>query len=166
MANMNINITGLETIAQAINNLAQALGKGGVSASFTEAGGVSQAPPVTNFQPAATPNQGGIPVQQPGGLPVAGQAAAQPGMAYQQPGLNYQQPIPGQVPGGGIPTTATPQSYTQDQIAVALTGLIDQGKRDAVMQILGQFGAMSLMQVPAERYPELATQLRGAGANI
>ena len=27
MANMNINITGLDTIAQAINNLAQALGK-------------------------------------------------------------------------------------------------------------------------------------------
>lgn len=166
MASMNINITGLDAIAQAINNLAQALGKGGVSASFTEAGGISQAPPVTNFQPAATPNQGSIPVQQPGGLPVAGQAAAQSGMAYQQPGLNYQQPVPGQIPGGGIPTTATPQSYTQDQIAVALTGLIDQGKRDVVMQILSQFGAMSLMQVPAERYPDLVTQLRGAGANI
>ena len=36
MANMNINITGLDTIAQAINNLAQALGKGGVTASFSE----------------------------------------------------------------------------------------------------------------------------------
>ena len=34
MANMNINITGLDTIAQAINNLAQALGKGGVTASL------------------------------------------------------------------------------------------------------------------------------------
>lgn len=110
MANMNINITGLDTIAQAINNLAQALGKGGV--------------------------------------------------------MQYQQPFTGQAGQGALPTTATTQSYTQDQIAIALTGLIDQGKRDYVMQILGQFGAMSLMQVPVERYPELVTQLRGAGANI
>lgn len=166
MANMNINITGLDSITQAINNLAQALGRGGVSASFTEAGSISQAPPVTNLQPAATSDLGGIPVQQPGVVPVAGQVAAQPGMAYQPQGINYQQPVPGQIPGGGIPTTATPQSYTQDQIAVALTGLIDQGRRDLVMQILGQFGAVSLMQVPADRYPELVTQLRGVGANI
>ena len=42
MANMNINITGLDTIAQAINNLAQALGKGGVTASFSESTARSQ----------------------------------------------------------------------------------------------------------------------------
>ena len=80
--------------------------------------------------------------------------------------MQYQQPFTGPAGQGALPTTATTQSYTQDQIAIALTGLIDQGKRDYVMQILGQFGAMSLMQVPVERYPELVTQLRGAGANI
>lgn len=152
MANMNINITGLDTIAQAINNLAQALGKGGVTDSFSEStpAGLQSTQMAGNYQnpgPAASgPQQSGLP----------GTATGQPGM------MQYTGPA-GQ---GALPTTATTQSYTQDQIAIALTGLIDQGKRDYVMQILGQFGAMSLMQVPVERYPELVTQLRGAGANI
>lgn len=159
MANMNINITGLDTIAQAINNLAQALGKGGVTASFSEStpAGPQSTQMAGNYQNPGPVTSG----PQQSGLPGTGTAAAgQPGM------MQYQQPFTGQAGQGALPTTATTQSYTQDQIAIALTGLIDQGKRDYVTQILGQFGAMSLMQVPVERYPELVTQLRGAGANI
>ena len=66
----------------------------------------------------------------------------------------------------GIPTTAVPQDYTQDQMAVAFTGLIDTGRRDAVTRILGDFGVQALTQIPKERYPELALKLREAGANI
>ena len=156
MANMNINITGLDTIAQAINNLAQALGKGGVTASFSES---------TPAGPQSTQMAGNY--QNPGPAASGPQQSGIPGAATGQPGvMQYQQPFTGQAGQGALPTTATTQSYTQDQIAIALTGLIDQGKRDYVTQILGQFGAMSLMQVPVERYPELVTQLRGAGANI
>ena len=77
------------------------------------------------------------------------------------PGGQAPSPLPGQ-----IPTTAAPQGYSQDQIAVAMTGLVDQGKQPQVMQILAQFGAASLMQVPKEQYPALATQLRMLGANL
>lgn len=70
------------------------------------------------------------------------------------------------VPPQGLPTTAVPQEYTQDQLAVAFTGLIDAGRRDAVTQILGMFGVQALTQIPKERYPELALKLREAGANI
>lgn len=66
----------------------------------------------------------------------------------------------------GIPTTAVPQEYTQDQMAVAFTGLIDTGRGDAVHRILGDFGVQALIQIPKERYPELALKLREAGANI
>lgn len=65
-----------------------------------------------------------------------------------------------------VPTTAVAQEYTQDQVAVALTGLIDSGRRETVMQILGAFGVQALTQIPKERYPELVLKLREAGANI
>lgn len=86
--------------------------------------------------------------------------------AVQQPQIPVQAPSGAAVPVQGIPTTAVAQEYTQDQIAVALTGLIDTGKRETVLQILGMFGAQALTQIPKERYPELVLKLREAGANI
>jgi hypothetical protein len=47
-----------------------------------------------------------------------------------------------------------------------MTGLVDQGKQPQVMQVLAQFGAASLMQVPKEQYPALAAQMRALGAAI
>ena len=123
MANMNINITGLDTIAQAINNLAQALGKGGMTASFSEStpAGPQSTQMAGNYQNPGPVTSG----PQQSGLPGTGTAAAgQPGM------MQYQQPFTGQAGQGALRTTATTQSYTQDQIAIALTGLIDQGKRE------------------------------------
>lgn len=109
--------------------------------------------------------------------PVAPQMPAQPTMPYQQPVPNAspatpQQPVPAQnsTPNnqimGGLPTSATPQSYTQDQIAVAMTGLVDRGMQPQVMAILSAVGCQTLLQVPKERYPELVTKLREAGAAI
>lgn len=69
-------------------------------------------------------------------------------------------------PTQGPPTTAVTQEYSQDQVAVALSGLIDAGKRDVALQILAMFGAQALTQIPKERYPELVLKLREAGANI
>ena len=66
----------------------------------------------------------------------------------------------------GLPTTAVAQEYTQDQVAIALTGLIDTGRRETVAQILGMFGVQALTQLPKDRYPELVLKLREAGANI
>ena len=95
---------------------------------------------------------------------------AAPPLQQDQPVQKTQLPVQA-VTGGsglqqGIPTTAVPQDYTQDQMAVAFTGLIDTGRRDAVTRILGDFGVQALTQIPKERYPELALKLREAGANI
>lgn len=103
-------------------------------------------------------------------VPVA-QPAPQGKQAYSSQIAQKTQLPPEAVTGGaasapGLPTTAVPQEYTQDQIAVAFTGLIDTGRRDAVTQILGMFGAQALTQIPKEQYPELALKLREAGANI
>lgn len=86
MANMNINITGLDTIAQAINNLAQALGKGGVTASFSES---------TPAGPQSTQMAGNY--QNPGPAASGPQQSGVPGAATGQPGvMQYQQPFTGQ----------------------------------------------------------------------
>ncbi len=147
---VTINVSGLEPIVEAINNLARALGAAGVSNP-----GMPQTPSAPPASPAA-PNAaytGGT----PGAMPTAG--------------FNLQDsrlPFGGTVPGStSMPTSVpAPQGYTQDQIAVAMTGLVDQGKMAQITQVLAQFGASSLMQVPKEQYGALATQLRMLGAAI
>ena len=161
---VTVNISGLEPITEALNRLAQAMGSGGISAGVRT--GIASGIPVP--QPAAAggmmPGGGaGFPGSAPStGGPQAGLPVSQPGSVNPQPGQAAgPSPMPGQVP-----TTAVPQGYSQDQIAVAMTGLVDQGKQPQVMQALAQFGAASLMQVPKEQYPALATQLRMLGANL
>ena len=107
MANMNINITGLDTIAQAINNLAQALGKGGVTASFSES---------TPAGPQSTQMAGNY--QNPGPAASGPQQSGIPGAATGQPGvMQYQQPFTGQAGQGALPTTILypgPDSHCTD----------------------------------------------------
>lgn len=163
---VTVNINGLEAVTEAVNSLARALGSSGVAAALADRAGsgspgAQQAPVQV---PAAVPPQipaGGYPGTVPvSPMPQAGQPAGQ-GM----PGFQAQS---GTVPpaAGQVPVTAVPQAYTQDQMAVAMTGLVDQGKQPQVMQVLAGFGASSLVQVPKEQYPALATQLRMLGANL
>lgn len=114
---------------------------------------VAPVPPMPAQNPPQGPIQG---VPQPQGSAV--QAAP--------PQIPVQPPVGAPIPGQAVPTTAVAQEYSQDQVAVAMTGLIDTGKREAVLQILGMFGAQALTQIPKERYPELVLKLREAGANI
>lgn len=113
-------------------------------------------------------------------------AGAVPAQAGQQTATTYQTPMQPQpyptyttapiVPAAPVgqmlqtntvvPTNAVPQQFTQDQLAIAATGLVDQGKQPILMGILAKYGAQTLVQVPTERYGELAMDLRGAGANI
>nr|WP_314460677.1 hypothetical protein [uncultured Clostridium sp.] len=171
---ITVDIRGLEPIVEAMNNLAQALGAKGVEATFRETTGQAPVPAAPAIQTLASPQ--GAYYQAPGMSPM------QPSQTQATPAAPMNQvPIgaPSQVPQGGmpssqqmvptqgqIPTTAIPQSYTQDQIAVAMTGLVDRGMQPVVMQILGQFGALSLQQLTKEQYPALVAELRKAGANI
>lgn len=162
---VSVNISGLEGIAEAIQSLARAMGTSGVTANLSYkkqadapavSGGYPTGVPTAPVQQSASANlpggsfpSGGVPTNLPGGsFPSAGAPANLPGMS------------------GPVPTTAPAPAYTQDQIAVAMTGLVDQGKQPQVMQVLSQFGAGSLMQVPKEQYGALATQLRMLGANL
>ena len=123
----------------------------------------TQQPASSMAQPyQSQPLMGTVPVQQP-------VAAQQPPPAMTQ--LYQSQPPMGTVPvqqpvAGMVPTTAVAQEYTQDQLAVACSGLVNQGKQMKLLQLLQGFGVAALVDLPKERYGEFATALRAEGAVI
>ena len=63
-----------------------------------------------------------------------------------------------------IPTSA-PQ-YTFDMISTAGSALIDAGKMDQLVTLLGKFGVQSLTDLNPESYGAFANELRALGAKI
>jgi len=53
-----------------------------------------------------------------------------------------------------------------EQLAVAATQLMDAGKRDELLALLGTFGIQALTTLPKEQYGTFATKLREKGAKI
>jgi hypothetical protein len=53
-----------------------------------------------------------------------------------------------------------------EQLAVAATQLVDAGRRNDLVSLLGSFGVQALTQLPKEHYGVFATQLRAMGARI
>ena len=62
--------------------------------------------------------------------------------------------------------TAQPIPYTLEQLSLAAAPLIDAGKGKELTDIVQGFGVVSLQQLPAEKYGEFATAIRGLGAQI
>lgn len=123
---VSINITGLEPVAEAINNLAKAMGvPGGVTALVRE----KKAPAATDtpegFEPAAD-----IPFEEEKSGEGAAPQEAETG-AHQE------------------------SAYTLEEVRAKLAELQKAGKRAEVKTLLGSFGATKLSEVPAERYTAL-----------
>lgn len=152
MVNYTISAEGLRLIAEGLNRLADAFAEQGQDVR----------PAMTTVAPQTTPQMA---------QPVPVQTAAYPGAVQAQSPVATSQPLPTQpvapVPMPPVvPTTAVAQEYTQDQLAVACAGLVNQGKQPRLMQILQGLGVATLVDLPKERYGELATALRAEGAVI
>lgn len=157
MMEMTIKITGLEGLEAALNRLADAV-------SGAKTAGAASAP--VSMQPAPV-GAGMVPPQYQSvpQTPATPVIPIQPTMQQYQPPQT--QPAAPQAPTMPmVPTSHVAQAYTQSQMAVALTSLVDAGKLLAVQAILQQFGITSLMEISPDRYPELAVRLREAGAAI
>lgn len=101
--------------------------------------------PVTPTQtpaPTATP-----PVAAP--APTAGQTSA----------------APGNTPAPTVPVTGAP-TYTLDQISRAGASLVDAGKMQQLLELLGRYGVQAVTQLQPEQYGAFATELRALGAQI
>ena len=165
-------------LAAAINNLAAALdGKnphtvcnqyGTDNKHIDYAGTITmgmsgKARPATPAAPVNPTPAPTVPTRAPG-APLSAtpaQTAAQiaPAVPVVQPA-----PVANTAPAPTAPTSA-PQ-YTLDMIATAGSALIDAGKMDQLMQLLGKFGVASITELAPESYGAVANELRALGAAI
>lgn len=99
------------------------------------------------------------------------------GTGYSQNIPVYAMPAPQQatIPNVQMPTpqptnipvaNTTVNSYTQEQIARALGQAVDVGKGALVQNIFKTYGVRTLMEIPQERYGDIAITLRGEGISI
>lgn len=134
-----IKIEGLKELTEAL----QALAKVSYDGASVPAVTTVQAPAVPVQQQAPT-----VPVQQPA-APIPTAPAP---MAAQQPFVAQ------------VPTTAVPQQYSFDQLAVALSNVCGSpGGQAQVHTLLQQFGVNALFDLPKDKYGDFATALRGIG---
>lgn len=70
------------------------------------------------------------------------------------------EPSPSPVP------TAPAKKYTLDELLAATAPLMDAGKISELQALMQKFGVPSMMEIPEERYGELATALRELGAAL
>ena len=143
MLEMKITITAAD-LATAINNLAAALSDKAPHFVCTQNGGNNHQ--IENVG-TLTMNMGGKT------QPTAPTAPVNPTPA---PTASAQAPT--------VPTSA-PQ-YTLEMIANAGSSLIDAGKMDQLMGLLGKFGVASLTELAPENYGAIAGELRALGATI
>ena len=65
-----------------------------------------------------------------------------------------------------IPTAYQVESFTQEQIALAMSNAIAVGRRDIVDKILTTYNAQCLMQIEPTNYNQIAVMLREAGIQV
>ena len=128
--------------------------------------------PQAPIQQPTTPNP--VPVKMPDNLSPAvnqfiGQQPTVPPVQVPQPVAPtvptqqalVQAPQPPQAPvQTQIPT------YTQQDLALAATQLMDSGKQADVLNLIASFGVQALTQLPQEQFGNFATALRTLGAKI
>ena len=87
----------------------------------------------------------------------APKAAKSPAVPVQPPTVPVQAPT--------VPV-APAKEYTQAEILAACGPLMDAGKVPELTQIIQEFGVASMMEIPQEKYGELAVKLRALGAKL
>lgn len=154
MLEITVNVTGLDGLVEALKGLAV---RQGTAVMDVQAPQIQQ--PMTPAQAAMQNLTQPQPIQAPAPQQMAPPVTVPVDQPVQQP---MQQPI--QAPSTGIPTSDV--NYTYEQLAVAMSSLVDAGKMDAIRALLNRFNIPSLMQLPKEQYGALANDLRQMGAKL
>lgn len=177
MSEIVLKIEGIETLNSKLDGITAAL------LSLMEHGAninsiqqpqelVQATTPQEPIQQATTPNP--VPVKMPDNLsPAANQFIGQQPTV---PPVQVPQPVAPTVPTQQAPVQApqAPQApvqtqiptYTQQDLALAATQLMDSGKQQDVLNLIASFGVQALTQLPQEQFGNFATALRTLGAKI
>ena len=94
--------------------------------------------------------------------PAPTMAAPSPAPA---PAAGQTSAAPGSTPAPAVPVTSAP-AYTLDQISRAGASLVDAGKMQQLLELLGRYGVQAVTQLQTEQYGAFATELRALGAQI
>ncbi len=105
-----------------------------------------------------------IPQQFIQSAPIATQAPQS--YAPVQPPVAAPPVVPPAAPAPVQAPVAPPPTYDYDALARAASTLMDAGKQQELIGLLGSFKVQALTQLSKERYGEFATALRGMGAQI
>lgn len=143
-----ITLTLDDKSIEAINRLISALEKVNPTS-------VAPVQPIAQVTPAAASTQPAVSTAAP--VPTAQSPVQQP--VVQTPVTEVQQPA-------AIPTSHVAQSYTVEQLQMAMAPLVDAGKMKEIRGLLNGFGVPSIMDLQPDQYGALATALRGMGAQI
>ena len=162
MLEIKVQLSATDDLIAAMRNLAAALdGK-----TPDHATAINTAPINTPINP--TPAQVTQPTAAPATMPTIAETTAAPAT---MPTIAETTAAPATMPtiaettaAPAVPTSA-PQ-YTLDMIATAGSALIDAGKMDQLMGLLGKFGVASLTELAPESYGAVANELRAMGAAI
>ena len=65
-----------------------------------------------------------------------------------------------------IPTTIVQESFTQEQLARAMSNAVSAGKMNVIQGILNQLGVQALTQINPTDYNKLAVMLKEAGVEV
>lgn len=102
------------------------------------------------------------PAPAPAPAPAAPVAAPNPAPA---PTAGQTSAAPGNTPAPTVPVAGAP-TYTLDQISRAGASLVDAGKMQQLLELLGRYGVQAVTQLQPEQYGTFATELRALGAQI
>lgn len=103
----------------------------------------------------------------PAAAPVAAPVAPSPSPTpvTNAPTAGPTSAAPGNTPAPAVPVTGAP-AYTLDQISRAGASLVDAGKMQQLLELLGRYGVQAVTQLKPEQYGAFATELRALGAQI
>lgn len=144
-------------LAASINKLADAISGHAPAASMATVGPALVAAPAAPVSPAPV-----TPTQTPPPAPAAPVAAPSPAPA---PTAGQTSAAPGNTPAPTVPVAGAP-TYTLDQISRAGASLVDAGKMQQLLELLGRYGVQAVTQLQPEQYGAFATELRALGAQI
>lgn len=88
-----------------------------------------------------------------------------PAVAAPAPTAGPASVTPGNTPAPAVPVTTAP-AYTLDQISHAGASLVNAGKMQQLLELLGRYGVQAVTQLQPEQYGTFATELRALGAQI
>lgn len=82
------------------------------------------------------------------------------------PVIPTEQIVPTEMVVPTIPTTIVQESFTQEQLARAMSNAVSAGKKDTILNILEQLGVQALTQINPTDYNKLAVMLKEAGVEV